>query len=108
MTSTTAKKIGSTQGLISVGIGILIVQLFIFWMTSEEGFTKGFFGVTTLDYKFNIFIGIIIMLLSGHFYGQIAGNQIIIKKRNYILIGFLTGMAVLITTGFLCGWTDYF
>jgi hypothetical protein len=108
MTETEAKKIGSRQGLICVGLGLLIAQLIMTWMTSDDGIIKGFLWFTTINYKLNILIGAIIMLLCGHFYGQIAGSQIIIKKRNHILIGFLTGIAVLITTAFLCGWTGFF
>jgi hypothetical protein len=108
MTVKEAKKIGSRQGLFSVGLGLLIAQLIMTWLTSDNGIIKGFFWFTTISYKFNILIGAIIMLLSGHFFGEIAGTQIIIKKRNYILVGFLTGLAVLFTTAFLCGWTGFF
>ncbi len=108
MTVIKAKQIGSKQGLISVGLGLLIAQLIMTWMSSDNGIIKGFLWFTTINYKLNIFIGAIIMLLCGHFYGQIAGTQIIIKKRNFILIGFFTGIAVLITTAFLCGWTGFF
>jgi hypothetical protein len=109
MTEVEAKKIGSRQGIISVVVGLIIAQLIMtFLSTSDEGFIKAFFWFSTISYKLNIFIGAIIMLLCGHFYGQIAGTQIIIKKRNFILVGFLCGMAVLLTTAFLCGWTGFF
>ena len=89
MTEIEAKKIGSRQGLISVGIGLIIAQLIMTALiSSDEGFLKAFFWFTTIDYKLNILIGAIIMLLCGHIFGQIAGTQIIIKKRNSILIGF--------------------
>lgn len=109
MTEIEAKKIGSRQGLISVGIGLIIAQLIMTALiSSDEGFLKAFFWFTTIDYKLNILIGAIIMLLCGHIFGQIAGTQIIIKKRNFILIGFLCGMAVLLTTSFFSGWTGFF
>jgi len=108
MSKIEAKRIGSRQGLFSVGLGLLIAQLIMTWLSSENGIIKGFFWFSTISYKLNILVGAIIMLLSGHFYGEIAGIQIIIKKRNFILIGFLTGFAVLITTAFLCGWTGFF
>ena len=104
-----AKKIGSKQGLICVGIGLLIAQLIMTYMfTTDESFIKSFFWFHQIDFKLNIFIGVIIMILCGHFYGQIAGVQIRIKKRNFILVGILCGLAVLLTTAFLCGWTGFF
>jgi hypothetical protein len=48
------------------------------------------------------------MLFCGHLYGQFAGTAILIKKRNFIWVGCLCGMAVLLTTAFLAGWTGFF
>lgn len=102
MTEIEAKKIGSKQGLLSVGIGLLIAQLI---MTL---FSSNFFWFTSASFKLNLAIGIIIMLLSGHLFGQLAGIAILIKKRNYILTGFLNGMTVLMTTAFLSSWIGFF
>ncbi|HJW17340.1 MAG TPA: hypothetical protein VJ499_09465, partial [Flavisolibacter sp.] len=108
MTEVDAKRIGSNQGLISVGLGLLIAQFIMTAIISpDKGFFKAFFWVATIDYKMNIFIGAIIMLLCGHFYGQLAGKAILIRNRNFILVGFLCGAAVLLTTGFLAGWTGF-
>lgn len=108
MTETEAKKIGSRQGLISVGLGLLIAQLIMTSLiSSDKGFFKAFFWFTTINYKLNIFVGAIIMLLNGHIFGQLAGKAILIKKGNFILVGFLCGMAVLLTTAFLSGWTGF-
>jgi hypothetical protein len=108
MTETEAKKIGSRQGLISVGLGLLIAQLIMTTLiSSDKGFFKAFFWFTTINYKLNIFIGAIIMLLSGHFFGQLAGKAILIKKSNFILVGFLCAISVLLTTAFFSGWTGF-
>jgi hypothetical protein len=108
MTEKEAKRIGSKQGIISVLIGLLIAQLIMTIMiSSDQGFYKAFFWFSTIDYKLNIFIGAIIMILCGHFYGQFSGKAILIKKWNFILVGFLCGMAVLLTTAFLAGWTGF-
>ncbi|HEX8426311.1 hypothetical protein [Hymenobacter sp.] len=108
MTERDAKMIGSKQGFISVGLGLLIAQLIMTAMiSSDKGFFKAFFWFTTIDYKLNIFVGAFIMLVCGHFYGQLAGKAILIKNRNFILVGFLCGMAVLLTTAFLAGWTGF-
>lgn len=103
-----AKKIGSRQGVLSVGMGLLIAQLIMTWFSSGNGIVQGFFWFTTFSYNLNIVIGAIIMLISGHFFGQLAGKAILIKKRNYILTGFLCGMAILMTTAFLSSWTGFF
>jgi len=108
MTEIEAKKIGSRQGLISVGIGLLIAQLIMTWISSDNGIVQGFFWFTTFSYNLNLLIGAFIILISGHIFGQLAGKAILIKKRNYILTGFLCGMACLMTTAFLSSWTGFF
>lgn len=108
MTKTEAKRIGSRQGLISVGLGLLIAQLIMALMIStDEGFIKAFFWFTDIDYWINIVIGIVIMVACGHFYGQLAGKLILIKKWNYVLTGFLIGLAVILTTTFFASWTGF-
>lgn len=108
MTISEARKIGSRQGLISVGLGLLIAQLIMTLMiTTDEGFIKAFFWFTNIDYWLNIFIGAFIMLACGHFYGQLAGKLILIKKWNSVLTGFLIGLAVLLTTTFFASWTGF-
>jgi hypothetical protein len=109
MTEVEARKIGSRQGLICSGLGVLIAQLIMTAMiSSDQGFFKAFFWFARVNYKLNLFVGIVILLLCGHFYGQIAGKAILTKKKNFVLVGFLTGMAVLLTTAFLAGWTGFF
>ena len=109
MTEAEAKKIGSRQGLICSGLGVLIAQLIMTAMiSSDQNIFKAFFWFTSVNYKLNLFVGVVILLLCGHFYGQIAGKAIIIKNRNFVLVGFLCGMAVLLTTAFLSGWTGFF
>jgi hypothetical protein len=108
MTESQAKKIGSRKALISVGLGIIIAQLIMMNLYSDKGFLKDFFWFTTINYKFNLLIGILIFILSGHFFGKIAGKAILIKKRNFIIIGIACGMLILITTAFLSGWIGFF
>ena len=109
MTENEAKKIGSQQGLICAGLGIVIAQLIMTAMiSSDQNFLKAFLWFTRVNYKLNLFIGVVILLLCGHFYGQFAGKAILIKRQNYILVGFLIGMAVLLTTAFLSSWTGFF
>jgi hypothetical protein len=108
MTIIEAKKIGSRQGLISVGLGLLIAQLIMAYMVSkDQGFIKAFFWFTEIDFKLNILVGVFIMIVSGHFYGQLAGKLILIRKWNYIMTGFLISLAVILTATFLASWVDF-
>lgn len=108
MKSIEAKKIGSRQGLISVGLGVLVAQLIMTLLFSpNEGYIKGFFWFMGVEYWLNILIGVIIMLVCGHFYGQLAGKLILIQKWNYVLTGLLIGLAVIFTTAFFASWTGF-
>lgn len=109
MTLPEAMKIGSRQGLISVGLGLVIAQLIMTLLVSTgEGFIKAFFWFTDTGYFINILIGLIIMFVCGYFYGQLAGKLILIRKWNYGVTGSLIGLAVLWTTIFLASWTGFF
>lgn len=108
MNKKNAKRIGSKQGLISAGLGLLIAQLIMTTFVSlDKDFVEAFFWFTSIDYKLNILIGGGIMLFCGHFYGQLASNTILIRKSNSMLIGWLCSMGVLLTTAFLAGWTGF-
>ena len=52
-------------------------------------------------------IGVGTMLVCGHFFGQLAGVLILIRKWNYVLTGWLIGMAVIWTTTFIASWTGF-
>ena len=108
MTNENAKKIGSKQGLISAGLGLLIAQLIMTsFISIDKDFAEAFFWFNSIDYKLNIIIGGGIMLFCGHLYGEFAGKAILIKKKNFIIAGCLCGIAVLLTTAFLAGWTGF-
>ena len=108
MTTDAARKIGAKQGLISVFFGMAIAYLMMtFLMVEDYGFISGFLWILKVEYWYHILIGCCIMILSGYFYGQIAGKAILIGNSNSVLVGFLTGMAVLLTTGFLGGITGF-
>jgi hypothetical protein len=108
MTKEKAMKTGSRYGLVSVGIGLLVANLFMMLFTSGEGLLKGFFWFLTVEYRFNILVGVVIMLLAGHLSGQIAGKLILLKKKDHTSVGIISGLAVLIITALLCGWTGFF
>ncbi|MFT2007490.1 hypothetical protein ACMA1I_02350 [Pontibacter sp. 13R65] len=81
MTPTEAKRIGSRQGLIAVGLGVAIAQLIMTLMISaDKGIVKAYSWFTDTNYWVNILIGVFIMFACGHLYGQLAGKLILIKK----------------------------
>lgn len=73
----------------------------------DKGFIKAFFWFTETDYWINIVIGIVIMFACGHFYGQVAGKLILIKKWNYALTGMMIGMAIILTTIGIASWVGF-
>ncbi len=108
MTIKEAKKIGGRQGIIFVGLGLLIaIVMIIAFMLFDKVYSSSYYRIL-YKFRLNIFIGVIIMLLCGHFFGQLAGKVILINKWNFILVGILSSMAVLFSTAFLAGWTGYF
>jgi hypothetical protein len=108
MTKEKAKQIGSRQALKSVALGLLTAQLIMTLLSSDSGILKGFFWFIDFSYNINLLIGVIVMLLCGHFYGQRAGFEILMKRKDYSWVGFKYGFLTLITTAFLSSWTGFF
>jgi hypothetical protein len=93
-----AKKIGGQQGIISVGLGILIAQLImVVLLAPSEGLLNALIWIIDFDYLPNILVGIMTMLLSGYLFGELAGKEIILKKRDSSWVGFKYGFLTLWT-----------
>ena len=108
MTVAEAKRTGSTQALIAGGAGIVIAQFIMtLFYGSERSLIDRLCGFWGEGHAANILIGIAILLTFAHIYGQIAGRAILISGRHYLLWGCLCGMAVLLSTALLCGWTGF-
>lgn len=108
MTKTEAKKIGRRQGLISVGLGLLVAQLIMTRISSQEGILKGFFWFTDFNYLPNILVGVLSIILSGLYFGQLAGILILLRKWNHMLTGFVTGLVVIVSATFVASWIGFF
>lgn len=108
MTIQEAKKIGSNQALKSVVIGIVIAYLIMSLLSSDSGFLKALLWFTTINYKLNLLIGVIIMLVCGYYLGQRAGYEILIKRINCYWVGIKYGILVLVTTTFFSSWVGFF
>ena len=108
MTTETAQRIGSIEALKCVTIGLVTAELIMALLSSDEGFFHGLFWFTSVDYKLNLFIAVILLYACGYLFGQVAGKVIIIKGWNYLLTGVLFGFLIIMTTAFLSGWTGFF
>lgn len=109
MTITEAKNIGSRQGMISVGLGFLAAQLIMtLLLTPDEGFLSAFTWLLEINYIINIIIGAVVMLLSGHYFGQLAGKEIIMENRDQTWVGFKYGMLILWTGTFMGSLIGFF
>jgi hypothetical protein len=107
MTEQQAKRIGSTQAIKAVFIGCIVAQLIMMFFSSEESFVKSFLWFTTVNYKMNILVGVLIMFLFGHIFGEWAGKAIIRKKQDETMIGILCSIFVLLSTSLLSGITGF-
>ncbi len=103
-----AKKIGSRQAIKAVTVGLIVAQLIMTFLTLDNGLLNGFLWFTHFNYNLNLLIGAIFMYACGHIYGQKAGKEIIIKKRESFLVGFKYGLLTIVTTAFLASWTGFF
>jgi hypothetical protein len=102
MTQQDAKNIGSKQAIKSVLIGILIAQGFMTLLASEGSFLESFLWFSDFNYILNILTAVVVMFICGHFFGQKAGYQILIQKREASWTGFKFGLLILLVTSF-CG-----
>lgn len=95
----TAKKIGRhiavKSGLIGLFIAYLLFASIIFsW---DAKLKKAIFWIVDVEFKFNVFVGAVGLLIMAYLFGQIAGVKILIKHRNYLLTGVKYSVLTLIT-----------
>jgi hypothetical protein len=100
-----AKHIGQRLAIQSVLVGILIaylIMMYLKWENSEM--LNSILWIKDDNYAFNMLVGAFGLLISGYLFGQRAGIEILIKKRNSKLVGIVTGLAIL-WTGTILGST---
>jgi hypothetical protein len=107
MTEKEAKKIGSYQTLIAIGISLICLQLIHFWLSWKNGVITTVLWFTPIIHELYFKTGTLILLISGFAFGRLAGIEILIKKRNCITIGILCAEAVFITTIFTASCSKY-
>ena len=103
-----AEKIGSRQAIKAVTIGLIVAQLIMTLLSSDNGILNGFLWFTHFNYNLNLLIGVFFMYACGHLYGRRAGYEIIIKNKDSLLVGFKYGLLTIVTTAFLASWTGFF
>lgn len=109
MTVKEARSIGSRQGLIGVAMGLLTAQAILTVLFAADGaILEGFVWIAKVDFKHNILIGVLLLVINGHFYGQLAGYLVLIRKWQYAVAGILCSLGALISTAFLSGFTGFF
>lgn len=107
MTKEEAENIGIKVAFKSVTIGILIAYLIPTVLGIGDGISA-FFWIFDFHYWINIVIGISIFYACGYFFGKRAGNEILIKKKDYEKVGVKYGFFTLLITAFLSSWIGFF
>ena len=95
-----AKKVGSTQALKGVALGLIIAYLIMTWFSQGFGLIYALSWIKDIDYKFNLMIGVIAIFLAGHLLGQKAGFEILIKNKNKFWTGIKYGFLIVFAATF--------
>jgi hypothetical protein len=97
MNTLNAKKIGSKEALKAVIAGIIIAYLIMTWLSDGFAFLHALTWIKNIDYKFNLIVGGIAILLAGHYFGQHAGAEILINRKNKYWTGIKYGLLTVLT-----------
>ena len=113
MNPITANKIGSSLALKSVSIGLVIAYSIMVALCTGgyDSFVHQLLWIVDwLKSEFlpHTIIGIIAFYTCGYFFGRMAGNDILVKRLNYIWVGSLWGLRTLLSTVFLASLTGFF
>jgi hypothetical protein len=85
----TAKVIGRRCAIKGAVAGLCIAYLIfaVAMLSWEPDFKKALFWIVDVEFKLHLSIAAIGLLTMAYFFGQFAGIEILIKKRNYWLTG---------------------
>jgi len=108
MTVDKAEYIGSKNAIISLLSGLLIAQCIMMYFSFGDSLITSFLWFVEFGYGLNILIGVIIGLVTSHYFGKIAGKRILMDERNPILIRITTGFAIVLTTTLLASLVGFF
>lgn len=86
---------GIKSGLIGLCIAyLLFATIMLSWDTDYK---KALLWIFDVEFKTHIFIGAVGLLTMAYVFGQFAGVEILIKRKNYLLTGVKYGILTLIT-----------
>lgn len=106
----TAKYIGQRLAIKCGLIGLLIAYILFAWVTYswDEKLSKAVFWIFDVEFWYHLMFGAIGLLAMAYFFGQLAGIEILVKRKNelwtgvkYGLITLLTGTLIGSSVGFL-------
>lgn len=99
MDTKTAKKIGRRIAIKSGLIGLLIAYLLfaLIMLSWDTNYKKALFWIVDVEFKFHLFVGAVGLLTMAYLFGQLAGVEILVKQKNYLLTGVKYGVLTLIT-----------
>ena len=94
-----AKLIGQRLAIKSALIGLTIAYIIFGGLiySWDEKLLKSAFWIFDVDFWYHLIIGAIGLLTLAYFFGQLAGVEILIKRRNEFLTGIKYGLITLLT-----------
>ena len=95
----TAKHIGQRLAIKSALIGLLIAYILFGWVTYswDQKLSKAVFWIFDVEFWYHLVIGAIGLLTMAYFFGQLAGVDILVKRKNEFWTGIKYGLITLVT-----------
>lgn len=63
----------------------------------DTNYKKALLWIVDVEFKFHLFVGAVGLLTMAYLFGQLAGVEILVKHKNYLLTGVKYGILTLIT-----------
>ena len=94
-----AKHIGRRLAIKSGLIGLLIAYILFGCLTFswEQNLFKAIFWIFDIGFWYHLLIGAIGLLTMAYFFGQLAGVEILVKRKNEVWTGIKYGLITLVT-----------
>lgn len=99
MDKKTAKQIGQRLAMKSGIVGLTIAYIIFGWVTYswDSKFLNAIFWIANVEFAFHLIIGAIGLMTMAYYFGQHAGMDILIKKKNDLFTGVKYGLLTLVT-----------
>ncbi len=95
----TAKHIGQRLAIKSGLIGLLIAYILFAMLTYswDEKLSKAIFWIFDVEFWYHLMFGAIGLLAMAYFFGQLAGVEILVNRKNDLWTGVKYGLIILLT-----------